>query len=148
MKKVVLALLALTLFAGCASKAQNAADLSALTDRQWKLSWIKTATSATAIDRAQLAKDNGATYFTIQFGENRISGKGAPNTYTAECKYGENRRLFISPIASTKMIALKEPKELNEHEFFRYLGYASEWRVSSNTLELLTPDASLIFTAE
>jgi heat shock protein HslJ len=156
-----LALCALVLAAvfSCASNpsesAAEDADYSASFDstdmmfdttaqKTWNLAAVQKAAGGVKIDRDALAAiaPNFGDAFTLTFGENRLSGKGAPNTFVAPYTLGENQALSIQAPASTLMAALREPEELKENEYFGYLSRVSAWTIQNDNLFLRTTDSS------
>jgi heat shock protein HslJ len=120
------------------------AELDNTASKTWRLAAVQRTGGVTAIDRAELEtiapifKDA----FTLTFGEKRLSGKGAPNTFVAPYTLGENQALAIQAPASTLMAALREPDALKENEYFGYLSRVSAWTIQGDRLFLLTSDSS------
>lgn len=102
------------------------------------------------LNRPQLEADGMGDVYSLRFdGEERVSGKAAPNRYTADCGWGDDSTVGIGPIAATRMMAFKEPEPLKEPEFFDYLSRVTRWAVmdQGQRMELYTepPRATLVF---
>ena len=104
-------------------------------EKEWVLLEVKSAASAVSIDT-----DMGEVY-TISFGENRLSGMGAPNRYNGPYTAGANRSLSIGSIASTMMAAFREPDGLTESEYFNYLSNVTRWDLNEGKLELYSSNS-------
>ena len=124
--------------------------------KDWFLSELKSAGKTINIDRKTFEADNMAGFFSVSFrkdkasNENRMGGMGAPNRYFGPYSAGSNRTLRIGNIASTMMMAFKEPDELKEHEYFSYLNKVTRWDIREGKLELYSlnsdgTEAALIF---
>ena len=108
----------------------------------WYLTEIKTPSRTIHIDRAALEADGMGDVFSLRFeGEERVSGKGAPNRYTAPVEWGDDFTLSIGTAAATLMMAFKEPEALKEREFFDYLSQVVRYSFGpGGRLELLTAE--------
>ena len=120
------------------------AALDTTASKTWRLAAVQRTDGVTEIDREELEtiapifKDA----FTLTFGEKRLSGKGAPNTFVAPYTLGENQALSIQAPASTLMAALREPEGLKENDYFGYLSRVSAWTIRGDRLFLRTSDSS------
>ncbi|MDR2553011.1 MAG: META domain-containing protein [Treponema sp.] len=121
--------------AACAggSKAYSGSPMGV----NWELAEIRTPEKTIVLDRRQLAADGMGDVFTIRFdGEDRASGKGAPNRYSAPCSWGDDSTVCIGTAAVTRMLAFKEPEDLKEGEFFNYLSMVNRWEITGGMLKL------------
>jgi heat shock protein HslJ len=66
----------------------------------------------------------------------RLTGRGAPNRYTAPYELGEGQAISIQPIAGTLMASFREPPGLSEGDYFAYLEGAVQWDLSTEKLYL------------
>ena len=125
--------------------------------KEWILLEVKSITSVgsagetVSMDRKKLEDDNMGGAFTLSFQEGRLSGMGAPNRYFAPYTTGGNRTLSIENIASTQMMAFKEPEGLRESEYFAYLSKVTRWDIREGKLELYSSNSNgtgaiLLFT--
>jgi len=125
--------------------------------KEWLLSELRSSGKIVLIDRKKLEADNMGGFYTIIFrkdqasGENRVSGMGAPNRYFGPYVLGSNRALSFGNVASTMMMAFKEPDGLKENEYFAYLSRITRWDLRDGKLELYSSgsagnEAILVFT--
>ena len=140
------AVLVLSALVSCASGASFGGSRAVFYDdvqgKEWILMELRSQGKTVSIDRNKLDAGfpNGA--FTINFEEDRVSGVGAPNRYFGPCTVNSDKTLSIGNLASTMMLALFEPDEIKEHEFFDYLSKANRWNLKSGKLELYTVNSS------
>ena len=125
---------------------------------EWVLSEVRTAGITVRIDRQKLENEGMVNFFTITFvsealsNEGRMSGTGAPNRYFGPYTVAANRALNIGNVASTMMMASREPDGLKEHEYFNYLSKVKRWDLWEGKLELYSIDSAqseviLVFVA-
>ena len=105
-----------------------------LFDAEWVLEAILIDGKAGGFTRKELEDLEMADAYTLRFGQDRISGKGAPNRYQSPCQTGENQELRISPIASTLMASFREPSGLKERDYFQYLEGVRRWDLEDGRL--------------
>jgi heat shock protein HslJ len=117
------------------------AALSSISGKNWKLVEVKKDSSVIAINRQKLEADGFGDLFTIAFGD-RISGRGAPNRFTAPYQTGANNALTIQQPASTMMAAIYDPERIHEKDYFQYLTGVKSWKVNQNRLELYSSDSA------
>jgi len=133
------ALLAAIIFTqtACASGAGGArvSDFSNVRDKNWKLMEVR-AGKDVIFQRSMLTQENLKDIYTLHFDAERVSGAGCPNRYFAPYGLSEKQVININPIAATLMLALSEPPQLKEREFFAYLEKADKWNVVKGNLEL------------
>jgi heat shock protein HslJ len=144
----------------CASNAGDAgatggAKFSDVMDKDWKLMEVRAVekvffkTNNGKIDwfftprdiifkRDMLAQESPKDVFTLRFDAERVSGAGCPNRYFAPYTLGEKQDININPMAATLMIALFEPEQLKEHEFFAYLEKVDYWNLVNGNLQLFS----------
>jgi heat shock protein HslJ len=126
--------------ANAAMSAEAAALVKAVGGKSWKLSEVRKGNVATIVDRQKLENDGFGDLFTINFAE-RVSGKAAPNTFTAPYQVGANNSLKIYQPASTLMAPIYDPERIREKEYFQYLVNAKTWKLNGTKLEIATADA-------
>jgi heat shock protein HslJ len=136
---------------GCVYTAQARGNAPMrLAGTEWILLEISSPDSVITLDRAKLRADGMGDVFTLKFEADRVSGKGAPNRYTASCQW-RGKILRIGQAASTKMLAFREPEQLKEAQFFDYLSRVESWDLlPDNNLVLMLKDSggaavSLVF---
>jgi heat shock protein HslJ len=117
----------------------------------WALDEIVFESGAISINRRKLEADGEGDSFTLEAGDERISGKGAPNRFFAPYTLGPDQEIVISPIAGTLMMGLVDPEGLQEREYFNYLEQANQWFLTGDVLHLYseTPEgdpAIMVFT--
>jgi len=116
--------------------AAPALELSTFEGKDWKLLELRRAAETVRLDRLSLAQLGMEDAFTVNFEDGRISGMGAPNRFFGPYTPGDDNNLSIGLLASTLMMALFEPEELREHEYFSYLSNVSRWYIREGRLEL------------
>ena len=119
-------------------------QFSEVTDRDWRLAQVRLDSETVEIDRTE------PVIFTLRF-EERVSGVGAPNRYTAPYTLADNQAVSIGQAATTMMASLFEPEKLKEQEFYNYLLNVYKWNLENGNLELYSKDADgaeavLVFT--
>ena len=118
--------------AGGAGGVQNFSDVSG---KNWKLMEVR-AGKDVIFKRDMLTPETPKDVFTLRFDSERVSGAGCPNRYFAPYTLAEKQAINIEPIAGTLMIALFEPEQLREREFYAYLEKADQWNIVKGNLEL------------
>ena len=108
--------------------------------KEWILLELRDAGKTILMDRQKLEAENMGGFFTIRFEDGRLGGVGAPNRYFGPYTAGAGRDLDIGILASTLMMALREPEFLKESEFFDFLSRVSRWDLREGKLELYSPD--------
>jgi len=136
----LIVLLALTMFmqTACASSADGArvGDFSDVRDKNWKLTEVRAGKNNVIFRRSMLTQENFKDIYTLRFDAERVNGAGCPNRYFAPYEVAEKQAINIKPIAATLMIALFEPEQLKESEYFAYLEKANQWNLVKGNLEL------------
>ncbi|GHV84824.1 hypothetical protein AGMMS50230_04320 [Spirochaetia bacterium] len=115
--------------------------VSSITGKTWKLLEVRFSEKILVMDRNKLAADGMGDLFTMTVDTARISGRAAPNRYTAVYQAGANNSLTIQPPTGTR-IAVYDPERLREQEYFRYLTAVKSWKLNQNKLELSTVDGN------
>ena len=111
--------------------------------KDWILLEVRSGGKTITLDREQMEKDNLKGAYTISFlREGRIGGMGAPNRYNAPYTQRPDKFLNIGNIASTMMLAFKEPEELKEKEYFDYLTAAQRWDFKQEKLEIYSKNSA------
>ena len=125
----------------CASGASGASgarvsDFSDVKDKDWKLTEVRDVKKNVIFQRSMLKQEVPGVVFTLRFDAERVNGAGCPNRYFAPYTLAEKQAISIQPIASTLMLALSEPEQLKERDFFAYLEKADQWNLVNGNLEL------------
>jgi len=135
----------LIVFQSCASGApvpESGAVFMDVEGKEWLLSEVRSAGGTVRMDREKLEADGFSGIYTISFqeglasNEGRVSGMGAPNRFFGPFTAGNNRSLSLGNLASTMMMAFREPDGLREHEYFGYLSGVTRWDLRGGRLEL------------
>jgi hypothetical protein len=107
-------------------------------DIVWELYEIRISYGRTELNRQAMADNGLGDVFILQFTEEGINGKAAPNRYfsTYELMYDHDFRL--RPIISTLMAADINIGGLMENEYYWYLQRTVRWEIINNGLELYT----------
>jgi heat shock protein HslJ len=137
--------LAAVFFGSCATTVPQtrAAQFSDLMGKTWVLIEVQSGGTVKALDRGQLASDGMLDAYTLRFidsSADRISGKGAPNTYNGGYIRGEGQTIRFSSMVSTKMAAFKEPEVLKENEYLSFLEKVYRWDIIDGLLNLVAKD--------
>lgn len=138
MLKTALFIFILSAFS-CASsgKNMNNENFKNLLDKDWNLKEVKKAGDTILIDRTNIPSD----IYTLRFEFRRLVGVGTPNRYRALYTEGENHRLSIGRIASTRMASLYEMKNFTENDYFNCLQRVTHWYFLRNgNLELISTE--------
>jgi heat shock protein HslJ len=132
----LLALFAAVVFTqtACASGVRGA-KFSDVRDKNWKLMEVR-AGKDVIFNRRMLTQENFKDIYTLRFDAERVSGAGCPNRYFAPYTLAEKQAISINSIAATLMLAMSEPEQLKESEFFAYLQKAYQWNIINGNLEL------------
>jgi len=122
----------------CASGAGGARvpEFTGVRDKNWKLTEVRDGKKNVIFQRGMLKQEVPGDVFTLRFDAERASGAGCPNRYFSPYTLAETQAISIQPIASTLMLALSEPEQLKEREFFSYLEKADQWNLVKGNLEL------------
>jgi len=137
-KMFILAGIVLAILNSCSS----APKFSDVTDKEWLLVEIKSETGNTVFDRETLNSDGFSNIFTLNFDDERLSGIGAPNRFTAPYKVDKNQVISVQLIAGTMMAAIREPERLKEQDYFSYLQNTSKWNLTKDgQMELYSKNA-------
>jgi len=124
--------LAVFIFAACASAPQ----FSTVMNRDWNLAEVRTKPENIIIERGKLAEKGFGDIFTLRFDAERVNGVGAPNRYFAPYTLDDKQGITIKTVAQTLMIAIHEPEELKELDYFVYLQNVTKWNIAKDNLEL------------
>jgi heat shock protein HslJ len=114
----------------------SAPEFSDVKDKNWKLLEVRDVKKNVIFQRNMLKQEVPGDVFTLRFDAERVNGVGCPNRYFAPYELAENQAIDIKPIAATLMLALSEPQQLKESEFFAYLENANKWTIRKGNLKL------------
>ncbi|MDR0584778.1 MAG: META domain-containing protein [Treponema sp.] len=121
--------------------ADNCKGQQSLADgKEWKLVELRKGNEVTVIDREKLESEGFGDIFTISFGE-QVTGKAAPNRFTAPYQAGANNALTIQPPAATLMASVYDPERIHEKDYFEYLINIKSWKLAQDMLELYSSDS-------
>jgi hypothetical protein len=126
--------------------------------KNWKLVEVRINTSNSRdpvkFDRMRLKSEGMDDIFVLSFNTAaEVSGKAAPETYTASYEWGDGQSLSFKQVNITHTDRVIAPERLREAEYFAFLEKINRWGYSQNKLELYstTPNGQetiLIFTAD
>ncbi|MDR0877254.1 MAG: META domain-containing protein [Treponema sp.] len=119
----IFALLAMT------SACKSTPKFSEIKDKEWKLIEVRVDSESIGYDRSKLENESFGDIFTLKFDADRVSGKGAPNRYTAPFELGKGLAITFKPAAATLMAPIREPEKLKEHDFFALLSNVYQWNL-------------------
>ncbi|WP_424244131.1 heat shock protein HslJ [Elusimicrobium posterum] len=130
------------LFAACASASKNGepTGFAAVKGRVWQLSQVKDASGKVTFDHSKLNKEFFNDIYTLQFDDQRATGKAAPNRYTGPYTLGEGNAISFKHFASTLMMGIRTPEGLAEHEYYQLFEKVTSWKYSKNQLTFNTVD--------
>jgi heat shock protein HslJ len=114
----------------------SAPEFTDVRDKDWKLMEVRAGKNNVIFQRSILTQEEFKDFFTLRFDAERVSGAGCPNRYFSPYTLGEKQAISIQPIASTLMLALFEPEQLKERDFFSYLEKANKWTIRKGNLKL------------
>ena len=128
------ALFAVVIFTQTA--CSSAPEFTNVRDKDWKLTEVRDGKKNVIFQRSMLKQEGFKDIYTLRFDAERVSGAGCPNRYFSPYTLAEKQAISIQPIASTLMLALSEPEQLKERDFFSYLEKADQWNLANGNLEL------------
>jgi heat shock protein HslJ len=105
-------------------------------NKDWNLVELKSESGNIIFNRNKMAAEEIGNFFFLRFDSERVSGVGAPNRFFGNYTLLDNQALRINPLASTLMATFREPEELREYEYFKYLQNASKWNLNRGKLEI------------
>jgi heat shock protein HslJ len=143
MKKPLKQVFYLMILSGCIACAGQPVSKPPLSfddvkGKEWQLNSVHIGAGVLVLDRQKLDSEGFTGAFTLNFGNEQLHGRGAPNTYRAPYEWGQNQSLSIGNIAATLMAPLKEPTAFRENEYFACLRNTYRWDLVQGSLELYT----------
>lgn len=112
-------------------------------NRRWQLIEIRINYGLIALDRQQMAYNNLNDVYIIQFTDDGVTGKAAPNRYFAPYEKREGKNITIRQIVGTLMTSNINVGGLMENEYYWYLQRITRFNVNNGYLELYaTPSAN------
>ena len=130
----LLTLFAVIIFTQTACK--SAPEFTDVRDKDWKLMEVRAGKDKIIFQRSMLTQESLKDIYTLRFDAERVNGIGCPNRYFGPYDLAEKQAIDIKPLAATLMLALFEPEQLKEREFFTYLEKAYQWNLVKGNLEL------------
>ncbi|MDR0322268.1 MAG: META domain-containing protein [Treponema sp.] len=131
-----------------AERDRSVTDFYEITGKEWKLIEVYIDREKTQFNRDDFLNETyveGQTFilhrfspetFTLTFDEQRLSGTGAPNRYSAPYTLGDKQTISIMPMLSTMMAPLFELESLREYDFYVYLTGVQKWDLVNGNFEL------------
>jgi hypothetical protein len=102
----------------------------------WQLCEIRVGYGRTEFDRQAMAENGIGDIYTLEFTQEGISGKAAPNRYFSAYELRHNHDFRLRPIVGTLMAANINIGGIMESEYYWYLQHTSHWEIVNNGLEL------------
>jgi heat shock protein HslJ len=103
----------------------------------WQLIEVRLPDNALSIDRSALAKNNFENYYTLQFTDDGITGKAAPNTYFAPYKSSHGNSIALFLMRNTLMAQdITVVEGLSERDYCSYIQNISHWDKTDDNLRL------------
>jgi heat shock protein HslJ len=134
---VIPVLLTLFLAVSCVGGASPRTGFEGIQEREWHLTALISSSGTIDLSRQLLESDGMGDFYTLRFDQERLSGKAAPNQYSAPYSLDRDQALSVGFPKATLMMAFREP-ELKEHDYFIYLNRVSHWNLNNGKLELYT----------
>ena len=125
----------LLLVAALASACSTAPNITDVTGKEWKLIEVYVDGRDTLFRRTGLPVGLAEEFFTLKIDLQNISGRGAPNLYSAPYTLGDRQAISVRPARATLMASFYENEYLKEHDFFTYVQNANEWKLVNKNLE-------------
>jgi heat shock protein HslJ len=143
----VLPLALIPLRASGAPAHEGGASFRDVAGKEWILEELKSDGKTIRMDRQALEAINLVGAYTISFqerdsGGGQVAGMGAPNRYIGPYTVGSNRALSLGNMASTMMMAIREPEGLREVEYYGFLSKVTRWDLREGKLELYSSNAN------
>ena len=114
----------------------NSDILGMIKNRVWQLVEIRIGYGLVALDRQQMAYNNMNDVYIIQFTDEGVSGKAAPNRYFAPYEKQEGKNISIRQIVGTLMGGNINIGGLTENEYYWYLQRVTRMDIVNGYLEL------------
>jgi hypothetical protein len=113
-------------------------SFSEITNIVWELYEIRVSYGKTELNRKAMADNGLGDIFILQFMEEGINGKAAPNRYFGTYEFMHDHDFRLRPIISTLMAADINIGGLMENEYYWHLQRTVRWEIINNGLELYT----------
>jgi len=133
-----------TCLCGCGScgcvKPDGNATIAYITSKEWKLIEVRaedTFLRETLFDRNTLSKEAAGDVFILKVTNDFVSGKAAPNTYTAQYTANErDKTISVKEMVVTELPPVWQPLKIKEQDYYTYLKNAYKWDVANGRLLL------------
>jgi hypothetical protein len=89
-------------------------------------------------DRLKLKAEGMDDIFVLTFDTAAVSGKAAPETYTASYEVGKDQALSLRQVNVIPSDKVVSPERLRETDYFVFLKKIKRWAYDQGTLELYT----------
>jgi hypothetical protein len=110
--------------------------IESIKNKIWQLIEIRIGYGLVALDREQMAYNNLNDIYIIQFTDEGVSGKAAPNRYFASYEKREGKNVSIRQIVGTLMASNINIGGLMENEYYWYLQRITRIDLVNGYLEL------------
>jgi hypothetical protein len=135
------------------------ASFNTIQGKEWKLVELRIDSPESSrdpinFDRTKLKSEEMDDIFILTFSTSaEVSGRAAPDTYTASYERGTGQSLSLKQVNITHSDRVIAPERLREAEYFAFLEKIDRWEFSQNKLELYSVSldgkkAVLIFSAD
>ncbi|MDR0721127.1 MAG: META domain-containing protein [Treponema sp.] len=128
----------------CPGSCAGTPSFSSVQGKQWKLVEVKNNPAAAELlpdpirfDRSKLKTEGMDDIFVLTFSSSaQVSGKAAPETYTASYERGTGQAVFLKQVSSDHVERDLVPERLREADYFALLEGISRWDYKEGKLEL------------
>lgn len=113
----------------------DTASITSIKDTIWYLTDVRGADKTIRIDRQE--KEPVRDYFTIQFKNEAVYGKAAPNRYSAPYLRLKGNEIKLNNMISTLMASeIASARGFSEQDYFRFLQGVYRWKQDGEELYL------------
>ena len=135
MRKILFAVMLTAIFVTSCNSGPNFSDV---VEKEWKLVDVRLEGKSIHFNRGILEDEGFGEIFTLSFKDGIVSGKGAPNIYSAPYTTGDGQSINIQLMRSTLMAPIREPQRFKENDFYTYMQNAYKWDIVDSNLEIHT----------
>ena len=115
-------------------------DFSLIEEREWILHEIQRPREVILMNRESLDLEGYGDVFTIYFSFDRVSGRGAPNSYSGPYTAGSGMTIDIGLLLTTMIAPLRVREGITEHEYFALLYASTRWDLIDGRLILYSTE--------
>jgi heat shock protein HslJ len=129
--------------------SHSEATFQDIKDRIWKLTELSVGFGRVVFDRIGMENNGHGDVYIIQFADEGVNGKAAPNRYFAPYEVQEGHSVALRTIVGTMMAASINIGGIMETEFYYYLQRISRWDLQNGRLDLfvaVSPDENAVLS--